>query len=90
MRFAEQAENLNQPLENLGLKPLPSLCNAPGIVGKVLLYIPVLSGDFEGLSCGPQIAAGHPRLPVGLNPLSSTSSWLKSFEKNFHVCSWYR
>lgn len=60
MRFAEQAANLNQPVENVGLKTLPSMFMTPGVGGKVLVYISVLNRDFEGLSCGPQIVDGHP------------------------------
>lgn len=51
MRRAEQAANLNQPVENMGLKPLPPMCMTPGVGEKVLVYIPVLNGDFEGLIC---------------------------------------
>lgn len=59
MRFAEQAANPNQPVEYVGFKPLPSMCMTPGVGEKVLVYIPVLNGDFRDLSCGPQIVAGH-------------------------------
>ena len=61
-----------------------SMCMTPGGGGKVLVCIPVSKGDFEGLSCGPQIVDGcsdpylHP--PHGWSPLG----------KNSKVCSGYK
>ena len=45
---------------------------------------------FWGSQLRPSDCSRASRLPVGLNPLSSTSSWLKSFKKNSQVCSGYR
>lgn len=46
MRFAGQAGNPDQPVEYVGLKPLPSMCMTPGVGGKLLVYIPVIKWGF--------------------------------------------